>query len=143
MKAIKIDVVTQIISEIDISKGLQAIYRHLKCELFTCIGLPEKDALYIDDEGLFVEEPLGAFMIMGIAHPLSGNGLIIGCDDEGESTDCKITIEQAKQMVTFVDVKMLKGVPLESKFIPLSEKEWDEYHNSGNLPIGKRPVSPQ
>ena len=144
MKAIKIDVRNKTVSIIDLKKGFRNTQKELECELFTCIGLPKNDALYIDDEGLLKEEPIGAFMIGSYPQPLSGHGLIIGTDEEtGESQDCQSTLEEIKKSVRFIPVQMLKGVPLESNFIPLNDKEMEEYFSTGKLPIGKTPTNPQ
>jgi hypothetical protein len=144
MKVIKIDARKKTITEIELDWGIKALYKELECEMFTCIELPNGDSLYIDDEGLLLDEPIGAFMLKGFLQPLSGHGLIIGIDDKtGESNDCKYTIEFIKKNVEFLPVQFLKGIPIQADFISLTDQEMEEYLNSGRLPIGKNPPSPQ
>ena len=106
MKAIKIDVVNQTITEIELAPGIDAIYQELDCNLFTCIspiGFPPGDAIYIDDEGLLRDPVIGAFSVRGYPQVLSGHGLIIGTDSEGESISCKCILESIKKAIRFED----------------------------------------
>ena len=41
------------------------------------------------------------FTYEGAHQPFAGNGLIMGCDDEGESVDCKIGLTEVKEKVKF------------------------------------------
>lgn len=142
MKAIKIDVVQGKIIQIDIAKGIEPLYKELQCRCFTTIELDNGDILFLDDEGLLLEEPLGAFVYDNYPQPLSGHGIILGNDEEGESQDCKSTVEEIKKVVRFLPVQILKGIPLESNFIPLTDEEMQEYLKTKTLPIGKRPTNP-
>lgn len=106
MKAIKINVTLKGIYEITLPEDYREIYRQLECNLFTLVKpdtLPGRDTLYIDDEGLLRDQKLGAFSIRGYPQVLSGHGLIIGGDEEGESISCISTVELIKQLVRFED----------------------------------------
>ena len=80
----------------------------------------------MDDEGLLKEKHLGAFCIrIGEAGHLyesqvfSGNGIILGINDEGESIDHQLDIEIIKDIVRWEDVAKLP--PPSMTFIPLKD----------------------
>ena len=103
MKAILINATKREISEVTISGDYMDINKHIGCELFT-IGhsLKGRDAVFVDDEGLFNNENT-FFTFEGAHQPFAGNGLICGSDKDGETTDCKIDIDEVKSKVQFYD----------------------------------------
>lgn len=116
MKAIKIDVEKKEIYYVDVeTKGgtqVTSIHEHLGCDCF-CLGLtiqPQGDHLYVDDEGLLkkFEDVKGVFMIDGQPQPLAGNGLIMGCDEEGESQDVQVTIADIFPHIQFCSKVIIK-----------------------------------
>ena len=125
MQAIKIDAVKQEITEVEIEDTLDSIYEQLDCELFTCpIALDNLDTLYVDDEGLFVDEYVGAFYFGDYPQPLFGNGLIIGSNVEGESESVASSIKMIKNKVKFLPEETGKYLLLQFQnsgqtFIPL------------------------
>ena len=93
MKAAKINVEKKTIELVEITDDYRSYYPHLSphCSLFTCgFTLSHNEGIFVDDEGLLNgTAELGGFAIDtedGI-FPFVGNGLIIGCDEEGESID--------------------------------------------------------
>ncbi len=101
MKAILIDSVNKEVKEIEIGKGIEEMYKFLQCECFTIASyLDKQDAIFVDDEGLMNGTDV-FFTYEGAHQPFAGNGLIMGCDDEGESVDCKISFAEAKDKVKF------------------------------------------
>jgi len=110
MKAIKIDVRKKEIYYIEIDGDMvDNIVNHLECDVFTLVypnTLKKGDTLYVDDEGL-LKEPIGAFSIKGCDQVLSGNGLILGTDEEGAAQDVVISIDDLKQLVSFESVDKL------------------------------------
>ena len=103
MKAIKIDPVKQELTEVEIDGTLESIYEKLDCEVFTCpIALDNMDTLYVDDEGLFVDEYKGAFYFGDYSQPLFGNGLLIGANIEGESESVASSIKTIEKKVKFL-----------------------------------------
>ena len=95
MKALLIDPKTKTIEEIQIEKGINAIYEKLECRDFSCpIIFENKDAMYCDGESLFLpDEDIhgGIFYPETWAYPIINKILIMGTDKEGESIDCKST----------------------------------------------------
>jgi len=102
MQAILINPFDKTIEEVDYSGDWRDISSLLECDIFTTAYFDDTDdSVYVDDEGLYVEDQ--AFFTIGdYPQPLAGRGLILGCNDEGDSVDCKTTLEEAKAMVTFL-----------------------------------------
>jgi len=103
MKAILINVKDQSITEVEHDDTLDNIYDLLNCRTFTVVRIDETDSIYVDDEGLYVEDQL--FFEYGgdeQAARLAGNGLILGVDDEGNSISPNITVEEVQGRVGFL-----------------------------------------
>jgi hypothetical protein len=77
MLAILIDPFTETIEVVDYSGDWQDISTLLECSLFTTIDLGDSDTLYVDDEGLYVEDQR-FFNLEGYPQPLAGRGLVLG-----------------------------------------------------------------
>ena len=103
MKAILIDSINKEVKEVEMGKGIDEMYKHIGCDIFTIgMHLPKRDAIFVDDEGL-MNNPTNFFVYKGAHQPFAGNGLIMGCDSKGESIDCKIDINEVKKNVEFYD----------------------------------------
>ena len=103
MKAILIDVHTQSVTEVEHDNTLDNIYDLLDCRTFDVVRIDEVDSIYVDDEGLFVDDQL-FFEYGGDAQSvrLAGNGLILGVDDEGNSISPQTTVEEVEGRVGFL-----------------------------------------
>ena len=103
MKAILINAKTKEVKEVEMGRDYKEIYTQLECELFTAgTYLDEADVIYVDDEGL-INGTDNFFTFEGAHQPFAGNGLIMGTDDEGESTDCKVSFNEVKDRVKFYE----------------------------------------
>ena len=103
MKAILINAKTKEVKEVEMGKDYNEIYTQLGCELFTAgMYMEQSDVMYVDDEGL-INGTDEFFTLEGAHQPFAGNGLIMGTDDEGESTDCKLSFNEVKNKVKFYD----------------------------------------
>ena len=103
MKAILINAKTKEVKEVEMGKDYKEIYTQLQCELFTAgMYMNDADVMYVDDEGL-MNGTNEFFTFEGAHQPFAGNGLIMGTDDEGESTDCKMSFDEVKNKVKFYD----------------------------------------
>jgi len=101
MKAILIDSVNREVKEVDVT-DYKSYYPLINCECFTVVNFgKDNDSIFVDDEGL-LKDPENFFMFRG-SNPLAGNGLILGTDSKGESIAPKITLEQVKEAVKFLD----------------------------------------
>lgn len=117
MRAIKIDVVSKTITEIKIKKGLRALYLALDCQTVEVIGIDDGEDIWVDEEGLLHDEPIGAFTLNGWNHPVSGHGIILGTNSEGESVSTKLKLKDVIDVVRFVSVDDLPEPSF--TFIPL------------------------
>lgn len=108
MKAIHINPKTQTIREIEIpgfreGRGhMAAIYQTLKCERFDVVRLEGGDGIFIDDEGLLKDEPGPFFSLWGYPNPLAGHGLVLGCDQDGNSCDPVVTVQELRDWVVWL-----------------------------------------
>ena len=104
MKAILIDVKNQEITEVLHDNTLESIYKHVDCRTFDVVNIDGVNSIYIDDEGLFVEDQL-YFEYSGGTHKvqLAGNGLILGLNhDSGDSISTTLTAEEVRNKVVFL-----------------------------------------
>lgn len=104
MKAFLIDPKAFTVQPVDLKPGdtlLPQIYKHLQCDVFTCVGMERGDTVYVDDNGLATGSPYH-FIVDGYPQPLVGRGLVLGSDDEGESTDARISLDALKARITFM-----------------------------------------
>jgi hypothetical protein len=104
MKALLIDSKNRLVKQIEIGEHYTEISKAIDCEVFTAPHImQDNDTLYCDDEGL-LKNPENFFLLDSYPQPLAGNGLILGCDDEGESTDVSISLAELSSRVTFMNV---------------------------------------
>lgn len=103
-KAILIDVEKFEVSEVELNGKLDDYYRLIKCDLITCVSVPnsEDHDVIVDDEGL-LKEVIGLFSIDDENEPqLAGNGLIMKVNEEdGSWHSPELTVEEVRQRITF------------------------------------------
>ena len=102
MKAILIDVKNEEVREIDFNETLTHIYELVDCATFDVLRLDGVNGIYVDDEGLFVEDQL-FFTYHGdnYSQTLAGNGLILGVNGGGETISPTLTLEEVQEAVDF------------------------------------------
>jgi hypothetical protein len=95
-KALLINVENKTITEIEIGTHFAEISKAIgnNCQYFCCPHVfPNDDGLYSDDEILLRPDDIkGGFMLEGWSYPIVNNAIILGCDDEGDSVDCKTKV---------------------------------------------------
>jgi len=102
MKAIFIDSEKETVSEVEVD-GLESWYKLLKCELVEAVLLNSYgDSIVVDEEGMLKKPTI--FFKFGET-PFAGSGLIIRVNDQGDSIEPFITLEQVKANVTFFKQK--------------------------------------
>ena len=111
-KAILINVETKQLTQIIIDKDISSISEAIGngCELF-CVPVDYEngDALYADDESLLrLDDIKGGFIFPNWNFPIINNAIILGTDDEGDSIDCKSTIEEIQKDITFISEEKAK-----------------------------------
>jgi hypothetical protein len=102
MKAILIDVKKEEVREVEHDDTLKNIYELVDCATFDVVRIDNTNGIYVDDEGLFVEDQL-FFTYHGdtYSQTLAGNGLILGVDSEGNSIAPTLTIEEVQEAIDF------------------------------------------
>jgi len=110
MKAIKIDVKKQTVTEIDLpEKGegidISQLAKEIDCTYFECVRIGEDD-IYIDDIGRYRTGKVGAFSIDGYPHPLIGNAVVMSHDISGESAEPKSSVEDIRALVKFLKLSL-------------------------------------
>ena len=102
MKAILIDVKNEEVREIDFNETLTHIYELVDCATFVVLRLDGVNGIYVDDEGLYAPIKYPWSFRYNTAHPpinLVNKGLVLGCDDEGESIEPDSTIESLRSSI--------------------------------------------
>ena len=121
IKAILIDSENKEVREVKLepSEGSsynESIYKELKCEYITSacneVFGQINHALFVDDEGLLKTHPIGAFCVSLNPRPytsqtLSGNGILVGIDNEGETISHGLDIELIKKIIVWEDISNL------------------------------------
>lgn len=123
MKCIKIDVVSRTVYEIEIEGGLQSMYdaMGLECEMIEkgfylpIVSAVESkshmDTCFVDEESLIKGDGYvkGAFSFQAakgnVYGPFFNNGLIVGCDRDGESQSHRQIFETIKNAVQFYEIE--------------------------------------
>ena len=113
MKALLIDPFMETVQEIDYSGDWKDIRTLLKCDIFATVYFDDMstDSVFVDDEGLFVDDQR-FFKLGNYTQPLAGYGLVLGCNEEGDSVDCMSTLEDVAKQVEWCPI----GTQIEPKF---------------------------
>jgi hypothetical protein len=73
-------------------------YNLIGCSTFDVVRVGNNLSIYVDDEGLFVENPLT--IIAGLSHPLAGNLVFTGgIDNRGNTLSCPLKMTDVKEMI--------------------------------------------
>ena len=123
MKALLIDPFMETVQEIDYSGDWKDIRTLLKCDIFTTVYFDDMstDSVFVDDEGLYVENQR-FFKLGGYPQPLAGYGLVLGCNEEGDSVDCMSTLEDVAKQVEWCPI----GTHVARKFEVIFHEEDDD-----------------
>ena len=109
MIALKINVIDQTVTPIEYN-GYEDICPnlttpHKAVSLFTRVLIDptnyDSDAIFVDDEGLLINTNYG-FKYKGYNGVLMGNGLVLGTDENGDSTAPDIDIYTLQANITFL-----------------------------------------
>lgn len=101
MRAIKIDSEKQTITEYE-NTGLDSLQEVVGGYIEIAFDYPDGSTCFVNDEGLF-GNPQHFFTSKHGHQPYAGNAIIVGpTDDEGNDTECKLTLEEVKQTTQFL-----------------------------------------
>ena len=129
MKALFIDPTDETIRFISYDGDYKSIYRILGCRTFEAVyPFDNGDTLWIDEEGLLKDSNF-AFNIRAdnpkFNQTIMGKALVLGTDAEGESIECKTTLEDLKSRISFQG-----KVAIESDGQGFTLTPWHIYQNN-------------
>ena len=102
MKAILINPFDQTIKETEYTGDYREIYDLVSCRTFDCVRLTPNEDMYIDDEGLLMDNQR-YFTLLGTGlNNFAGKALLLSHDDEGETTATNWTLQRVKNMVQWL-----------------------------------------
>ena len=102
LRAILIDPFLRVISEVNVKNDLQSFYDILDIRTLTTVRIDGTNSLYLDDEGLFNNNN-SLFEIASYAQPLAGRALVVAHNEEGETVETTLDIDQIRSMIGWVD----------------------------------------
>ena len=103
MKAILINPEKKEVTEVEYSGDYQDIYKLIDCKTFDIVRTSvSNDGVYVDDEGLFAKEQ--AYWKFDYCNDqphikLVNKGLVLGCNDEGDSIAPESTVDYIKSRI--------------------------------------------
>lgn len=106
MRAIFIDAKNREVREVQNEGNLESWYQAIGCETVTlACQIDDVNSIVVDDEGLLTG-PQHFFANLYPTEPqyLAGNGLIVGVDEEGNTADCTLKVEDVREMVRFFNL---------------------------------------
>jgi hypothetical protein len=104
MKAIHVNAAARTVTLVEIEKVYPEANALLGCQLITTAGYDGRgNVAFTDDEGLLCNPEHFALVPTFHPHPLAGGMVIVGDDGEGDSEDVKLTVEQVRAEVKFLD----------------------------------------
>lgn len=101
MKAILINPFDQTIKETEYTGDYREIYSLVDCRTFDCVRLTPHEDMYIDDEGLLIDNQR-YFRMVEIGANYAGKALLLSHDDEGETKATNWTLQDVKSMVEWL-----------------------------------------
>ena len=101
MKAILINPFDQTIKETEYTGDYREIYSLIDCRTFDCVRLTPHEDMYIDDEGLLIDNQR-YFRMVEIGANYAGKALLLSHDDEGETKATNWTLQDVKDMVEWL-----------------------------------------
>ena len=100
MKAILINPFDQTIKETEYTGDYREIYHLIDCRTFDIVNIIHTEDMYIDDEGLLKENQ--RYFTFTNEGTYAGKALLLGHNDEGETTACGFTLQEVKDMVEWL-----------------------------------------
>ena len=99
MKGILINPFDTTIKEVVYTGDFREIYDLIGCRTFDCVRIYETQDMYIDDEGLLIDNQMYFTMNDRV---YAGKGLLLSHDDEGESTSTNLDLQMVEDMVEWL-----------------------------------------
>ena len=99
MRGILINPFDTTIKEVVYTGDFREIYDLIGCRTFDCVRLYETQDMYIDDEGLLIDNQMYFTMNDRV---YAGKALLLSHDDEGESTSTNLDLQMVEDMVEWL-----------------------------------------
>ena len=107
IRAVLIDPYAEKIEDIEYDGHYKSIYPLIHCGVFTTVSLGDDD-VFVDDEGLLKLTPQSKFFsIPTYPKPLAGYGLIVGCNEDGETISAAHNANYYRPKIHFLDMEMI------------------------------------
>ena len=101
MKAILINATERSVKEVEINGDLQSWYSSIDCDMVeVACYLPSSNLLLVDEEGLLKQKSEFFSYDKSI---FAGNGLIVGTNDDGDTSDATLDLNDVSIKVKFYD----------------------------------------
>jgi hypothetical protein len=101
MKGILINPFDETIKEVEYTGDFREIYDLVDCRTFDCAMVDSENDMYIDDEGLLVDDQR-YFRMLELGANYAGKALILSHDEEGESVGTTLTKEKVKAIIEWL-----------------------------------------
>ena len=104
MKAFLIDPELKEITEVKYNGNYKQIYTLTGCKTFDVVRIPYgSDGIYVDDEGLYADVLHKWEFNLHHQPPIKlvNKGLVLGCDDNGDTEEPTISLDLLKHFVTW------------------------------------------
>lgn len=88
------------IKQVEIDKGIDAIYAAIQAKPFDCRDLGAGNTLYFDDEFLLRSDTDRFFAIGGLV--IGGRAILLGTDGGGETVSVKVNVETVSRVTVFL-----------------------------------------
>ena len=99
MKGILINPFNETIKEVVYTGDFREIYDLVDCRTFDCVRLTIENDMYVDDEGLLIDNQRYFTMNNRV---YAGTALLLSHNDEGETTGTNLDLQMVKDMVEWL-----------------------------------------
>lgn len=103
MKGILIDPFTRTITNVLLTNNWRDINKHLDCNTFTIVHYDEWNDIFIDDEGLYVDNQAFFGFKENDDLVLAGKALALGHDGKGETSDTNLNINELTENIIWLE----------------------------------------
>lgn len=110
IRGILINPTERTVTPVDFVDTLAEIYRLCDCRCIEAVQVGEAETMYVDEEGLLVEQPKPFFSFAGREkYPICGNGLITGFDiHSGENRSTRLLPADVAARVVWRNIELTK-----------------------------------
>jgi hypothetical protein len=111
MKAYLIDPFKREVTQVEYSGDYKEIYKLLDCTCFDVVTInSESDSVFVDDDGHYADKK-ALFCVTGNAGSVNlvNKGLVLGTNEEGDSVEPTIFMDDLEDMISWPDAAIFQG----------------------------------